>query len=199
MTLTLEIVESSATIPVEHPRHVFGEEGGTLGRAPQNSWVLTHNEVSKQHAVITHRSGVFYIQDTSRNGVSVNSIENRLARNRPYALKTGDRIYIEPYQIEVWIDASQSFAPSAPLDPFGADDPFSAGLDPLMPQSLGSTPATPVSDDVDPLKFFEPVARQPVRKPDPITPRVDELLSAHYEPPTPLPTPAPPRPTRIRA
>ena len=131
MTLTLEIVESSATIPVEHPRHVFGEEGGTLGRAPQNSWVLTHNEVSKQHAVITHRSGVFYIQDTSRNGVSVNSIENRLARNRPYALKTGDRIYIEPYQIEVWIDASQSFAPSAPLDPFGADDPFSAGLDPL--------------------------------------------------------------------
>ncbi len=193
MTLTLEIVESSATIPVDHPRHVFGEEGGTLGRAPQNSWVLTHNEVSKQHAVITHRNGVFYIQDTSRNGVSVNSIENRLARNRPYALKTGDRIYIEPYQIEVWIDASQSFAPSAPLDPFGADDPFSAGLDPLLPQSLGSTPATPVSDDVDPLKFFEPVARQPVRKPDPITPRVDELLSAHYEPPTPLPSPAPPR------
>jgi type VI secretion system FHA domain protein len=37
------------------------------------------------------------------------------------------------------------------------------------------------------------VARQPVRKPDPITPRVDELLSAHYEPPTPLPTPGPPR------
>jgi len=189
VTLTLEITQSSSAMPDDNVRHEFGEEGGTIGRAPGNSWVLRHSEVSKQHALITCRGGVFYIQDTSRNGVSVNSLENRLVRNRPYALKTGDRIYIEPYQIEVWIDASAPpLSPSGHLDPFGADDPFAARLDPVWPETPGPAPASPVTDDVDPLKFFEPVARQTVRKAEPRTPPVEELLSAHYEPPIPLPS-----------
>jgi type VI secretion system FHA domain protein len=193
VTLTLEITQSSAAMPDDNIRHEFGEEGGTIGRAPGNSWVLRHSEVSKQHALITCRGGVFYIQDTSRNGVSVNSLENRLVRNRPYALKTGDRVYIEPYQIEVWVDAPAPLSQSARLDPFGADDPFAARLDPVWPESPGPAAASPVSDDVDPLNFFEPVSRQSARKAGPITPPGEELLSAHYEPPVPLPA-APARP-----
>ncbi len=191
MTLTLEITQSSAAMPDDNIRYVFGEEGGTIGRAPNNSWVLAHNEVSKQHALVTHRNGVFYLQDTSRNGVSVNSLENRLVRNRPYALKTGDRIYIEPYQIDVLVDAAeQSLGHPPHVNPFGADDPFAVRLDNEWSENPGPIPASPVSQDVDPLKFFEPVPRGPVRKAETFTPPGDELLSAHYEPPTPLPSPA---------
>jgi type VI secretion system FHA domain protein len=41
---------------------------------------------------------------------------------------------------------------------------------------------------VDPLNFFEPVGRAPARKAEAITPQADELLSAHYEPPRPVPS-----------
>jgi type VI secretion system FHA domain protein len=189
--LTLEIVESSVEMP-RNVRHVFGEEGGSIGRAPNNSWTLAHNEISKQHALIVYRNGVFYIQDTSRNGVAVNSPDNRLVKNRAYPLKPGDRIFIEPYQMEVWIEAG---ARQSPLDPFGADDPFAPQRDLAALPNIGPIPAAPpVHDEVDPLKFFEPVASsRPSRKPEPMVPPVEELLNAHYQPPVVLPPSPPPR------
>jgi len=100
VTLTLNIIAGSGGKPGEPSRQVFTQEGGTIGRAAGNTLVLTHNKVSARHALISFRNGVFYIQDTSRNGISVNSLDNRLVRERPYALKSGDCILIEPYEIE---------------------------------------------------------------------------------------------------
>jgi type VI secretion system FHA domain protein len=192
-TLTLEIARSPEANPRDASRHVFGEEGGSIGRAATSSWVLTHNKVSGQHAQISFRNGVFYIQDNSRNGVSVNSPENRLVRSRPYALNTGDRIFIEPYEIDVWIDAGsprQVRQPSA--DPFAESDPFAPHHDALLPdQHLGPLAGSPVNEEVDPLKFFDPVGGRAPRKPDPIVPNVDDILGQHYQPPAVLPGPAP--------
>src|SRR4051794_18582495 len=196
-TLTLDISNTRDANPRDATQHVFGEDGGSIGRAPSSSWVLTHNKVSGQHAQISYRSGVFYIQDMSRNGVSVNSPENRLMRNRPYALKPGDRIFIEPYEIDVWIDAGSARSTRQPhADPF-AEDPFAPRHDGLLPdQNLGPVPASPVNDDVDPLKFFDPVATRPQRKPEPPVPAVDEFLGQHYQPPAIVPgPPAPSKPT----
>jgi type VI secretion system FHA domain protein len=189
VTLTLEIVESSESIPRGGNRHVFGEDGGSIGRAATNSWVLAHNKVSGQHAQITYRNGVFYIQDLSRNGVSVNSPDNRLARNRPYALKPGDRIFIEPYEIDVWIEAPARSVRPAPVDPFGDDDPFAPRHDALMPLRTEGPSASPVSDDVDPLKFFDPLPSRPSRKPEPPVSLGDDLGGMHYQPPAALPDP----------
>jgi type VI secretion system FHA domain protein len=190
-TLTLEITNTREVTSRDATQHAFGEDGGSIGRGPANSWVLNHNKVSGQHAQISFRSGVFYIQDMSRNGVSVNSADNRLMRNRPYALKAGDRIFIEPYEIDVWIDGGSARATrQAPADPF-AEDPFAPRHDALLPdQNLGVIPASPVNEEVDPLKFFDPVASRAPRKPEPAIPRVDELLDQHYEPPAVVPSPA---------
>ena len=189
-TLTLEIANTRDANPRDATRHVFGEDGGSIGRAPSSSWVLTQNKVSGQHAQISFRSGVFYIQDMSRNGVSVNSPDNRLIRNRPYALKPGDRIFIEPYEIDAWIDAGSARPSQA--DPF-SEDPFAPQHEPLLPnQNLGAIPASPVNEEVDPLKFFDPVSNRAPRKPEPEIPHVDELLGQHYEPPAVVPSPAPP-------
>jgi len=207
VNLTLEIANPREANPRDDTRHVFGEDGGSIGRASTNSWVLTQNKVSGQHARITFRSGVFYIQDTSRNGVSVNAPENRLVRERPYALKAGDRLFIEPYEIDVWIEAASARPARQPNpDPFADSDPFAPRPDSLLgDQNLGPLPGTPVNEEVDPLKFFDPVAGRTPRKAEPIIPPVDELLGQHYQPPavvptpTPLPIPANPEPIAIPA
>ena len=197
MTLTLELTESSGGTPGTASQHVFGEDGGTIGRANTNSWVLPHNKVSGTHAVITFRNGVFYLEDTSRNGVFVNSPDNRLVRNRPYALRSGDRLFIEPYEIGIWI-GGDSVAPRGQMtDPFAHDDPFLApvgrhgsvpagGADAILPDP-------PVSGEVDPLKFFDPIGGPPPRK-RPELP-VDDGLGQHYQPPAILSPPPPPAAT----
>ena len=207
MNLTLEIANPREANPRDENRHVFGEDGGSIGRASTNSWVLTHNKVSGQHARITFRSGVFYIQDTSRNGVSVNSPENRLVRDRPYALKSGDRLFIEPYELDVWIEAASTKpARQSHADPFADSDPFAQRPDSLLgDQNLGPLAGTPVNEEVDPLKFFDPVGGRAPRKAEPIIPPVDEILGQHYQPPaivsppTPPPVPAKPEPVAIPA
>lgn len=195
MTLTLEITASSAARPGDATRHVFGEEGGTIGRARGSSWVLTDSKISGQHARISFRNGVFYIEDTSRNGVTVNSPENRLVRNRPYALKTGDRLFIEPHEIDVWIDAASRPAARQPLVdllvPAAEDDPFAARPEPPHP-GVGALADAGIGDEVDPLKFFQPVAgRAAARRPEPAVSPVDDLLAAHFEPPGVVPGPKP--------
>ena len=198
MTLTLETTAASEARPRHVARHVFGEEGGTIGRSRESTWVLADAKVSGQHARISFRNGVFYIEDTSRNGVTVNSSENRLVRNRPYALKTGDRLFIEPYEIDVWIDAAVERATRQPLVdlfvPSDEGDPFAARQEPPIP-SLGSLADSAGGGEVDPLIFFQPVAgRPPARRPEPSAPPVDDLLGEHYEPPGVLPGPTPAKP-----
>jgi hypothetical protein len=87
LTLTLEITASSEAGPRGAPSHVFGEEGGTIGRAPKCTWVLPDKQVSGAHLEVTFRNGSFYVTDISRNGVVLNGLP-RLAKGRPYPIKT---------------------------------------------------------------------------------------------------------------
>ena len=93
---------------------------GRLAARPAIRGVLMHDKVSSRHALISFRDGVFFIQDISRNGVSLNSPDNRLDCERPYALKAGDVIFIEPYEIDVSVETRperQAFPPLAEDDP----------------------------------------------------------------------------------
>ncbi|HTI38997.1 MAG TPA: type VI secretion system-associated FHA domain protein TagH [Vicinamibacterales bacterium] len=192
MTLTLELTTASGARAGDVSQRVFGEDGGTIGRAPNNSWVLTHNKVSGRHANITFRNGVFYIEDVSRNGISVNSPDNRLVHNRPYALKTGDRIFIEPYEIGVWIDGDAARSGREPIvDPFADLDPFAG---PANAASSPVLPETPGNEVVDPLLLIEGGAPPPKRSAPP-PPPADNFLGQHYQPPVVLSPPPAPRPS----
>ena len=114
-------------MPGAPKRKSFDENGGTLGRAQESSLVLPHSKVSGRHALITHRNAVFYIEDTSRNGVCINTVENQLVPGRPYALKSGDRILIDPYEIHVSIKEDPS-VPFIQEDPFALPDSAQAEL-----------------------------------------------------------------------
>lgn len=123
MTLTLEVVGPQAARLGPAHRKVFTADGGTIGRLPDNDWVLPDPYISSHHARIRCKGNTFYIEDTSTNGVFIN--QNRLTRNQPQPLAEGDCISIEPYEIRASIAEERAAAPSLD-DPFRVDDPFGA-------------------------------------------------------------------------
>jgi predicted component of type VI protein secretion system len=116
MILTLEVTGAQAQDMGACHRKVFKAIGGTIGRLPDNDWVFTDPYVSGRHALIRYLSGKFFVEDTSTNGVFINSIDNRLARGQPQELRHGDLLYIDAYKINVAIysDATVALVASRP-------------------------------------------------------------------------------------
>jgi predicted component of type VI protein secretion system len=218
MILTLEITGPQAEKLGPAARKVFRRAGGTIGRLPGNDWALLDPYVSSRHAVIRYADGTFFIEDTSTNGVFINSQDNRLAKGRPHALKSGDWIFIEPYEIRASIDAetddaaaspfadlfpaAQSDLPRVPAAPY--DDPFAApAVGPAPPPMRPVSPVLPVSDPFDTplaapgdvLDPLEALGLSPIPAPPP-APKVADLgpqslLRDHYRPPSLIPEPVP--------
>ncbi len=211
MVLILEVSGPQAAQLGSACRKVFGVEGGLIGRDSRNAWVLPHTKVSGRHARISHQNGIFYIEDTSTNGVFINSSKSRLGKGRPYALKSGDSIFIDPYTISVSINSSDYEEPrqrvsppssrrslEAAYDPFNLDDPFGEQAVPFG-EPIVSPPQDPHAEplagqEVDPLKLLgqEAPRRQVARN----VPKAEDLehgspLRGHYKPP-PVVTQTPP-------
>src|SRR5262245_20837537 len=101
MNLILEVVGRSARDLGEGRRKVFGTEGGRIGRAPDCDWVLANPYISRHHATVCCIDGVFYIESMGENGVALNSAQAMLPQSERRALKSGDRLFIDEYEISV--------------------------------------------------------------------------------------------------
>ncbi|HEY1305484.1 MAG TPA: type VI secretion system-associated FHA domain protein TagH [Vicinamibacterales bacterium] len=187
MILTLEVTGPQEGAPRADIRKVFEAAGGTIGRLPDNDWVLPDPYVSSRHARIRFQNGAFLIEDTSTNGVFINSPDNRLVRGQPYTLKSGDRIFIEPYEIRASITA-----PVAAADPFGLEDPFTASApssrkpdaSPFVGDLIPGSEDLP-SGDVDPLSLlgFDENKQAPPNVPRAADLARDSVLRDYYKPP----------------
>lgn len=104
MILTLEVMGEQAAALGAGSRKVFHSIGGTIGRLPDNDWVFPDPYISGRHALIRYLNGKFFVEDTSTNGVFINSPGNRLSKTQAHPLRTGDVLYIDAYQIRVAID-----------------------------------------------------------------------------------------------
>jgi len=206
--LILEVTSPQPTKLGGASRQTFTGEGGSIGRENDNSWVLPHSKVSGHHALITYRDAVYYIEDMSRNGVFLNSSKNRLERGRPHALKSGDRLLIDPYEIRVSITRDQHDAAARhagePSDvrssddrfdasnPFDAEDPFASR--PIPSSALDSAPEPIAGQELDPLELLDLVPKAPKRAAPRPAPSAKDLdlgspLDAHFKPPAVLPAP----------
>jgi type VI secretion system FHA domain protein len=116
MILTLEVVGEQAEDLGASGRKVFHAVGGTIGRLPDNDWVFPDPYVSGRHALIRYLSGKFFVEDTSTNGVFLNSPDNRLQKSQPQVLKDGDLLYIDAYKIQVSIEKSEAGVASENVD-----------------------------------------------------------------------------------
>jgi type VI secretion system FHA domain protein len=103
MILTLEVIGEQAQDLGASGRKIFNAIGGTIGRLPDNDWVFPDPYVSGRHALIRYLNGKYFIEDTSTNGVFVNTPDSRISRTESHQLHDGDVVYIDAYQIKVTI------------------------------------------------------------------------------------------------
>jgi type VI secretion system protein ImpI len=108
LNLILEVSGPHGQSLGEARRKVFDGSGGRIGRAPDCDWVLSSRFVSRHHATVSYAAGTFRIASVNENGVAVNDALSILPQLEPRVLASGDRIYIDEYEIDVAVtDAAQ--------------------------------------------------------------------------------------------
>jgi type VI secretion system FHA domain protein len=103
MPLRLRVTSDSKELPRDQRVREFPAVGGTIGRGPDNDWVLPDESryVSSRHAVIDYQGGAYYLVDTSRNGVFVNGSDTPVGQGHPQRLFDGDQLRIGEFEISV--------------------------------------------------------------------------------------------------
>ena len=116
MPLQLKIVSDNRDLVGDDVERVFGEAGGSIGRALENDWILPDPDryVSGRHATIDYKGGIYYVLDHSSNGVYINDEVEPIGNGNPRRLFDGDYIRMGDFEFAVSVDAGESIA--VPLD-----------------------------------------------------------------------------------
>lgn len=189
MQVTLEVVSENGQGLGAARRRVFDEQGGKIGRAAECEWVLPNPYISRHHATVRFIGGSFYIESVGENGISVNGPSPMLGPMERQVLKSGDRIFMDEYEIGVSVVGAEvqpaySSQPAFPpgdleslFEPAPTSRPLMAGSDPFESQEL------------DPLKQL-PAGRptRPVEVP-PAQWNHTSGLADHFAPPQASPMP----------
>jgi predicted component of type VI protein secretion system len=116
MPLELKIVSEHADLVGDDAVREYYESGGTIGRSLHNDWILPDPDrfISSRHATIDFKGGIYYLADTSSNGVYVNNEMEPIGKGNPRRLFDGDRLRLGDFEIAVSIDSGESLV--MPLD-----------------------------------------------------------------------------------
>lgn len=108
--LTMRLRDGN-TVPMPAQAQMrFESGGGSIGRGAACDWVLEADGVSRLHASVRCLDGLFFIEDHSTNGVLHNGVA--LRPGLPVALKNGDAIKIDVFEIDVAIGGPAHAAPA---------------------------------------------------------------------------------------
>jgi type VI secretion system protein ImpI len=186
MNLILELVARDGQAPNGERRKVFGVTGGRIGRASDCEWVLHSPYISRYHATVCYIEGAFHIVSTSDNGVALNDAFTTLPQLENQALRHGDRLFIDEYEITVSIsDATQDALPSAP-EAAPAPEPLS-----LEDELTRESPLLRSAFGLDPLREFTPVpGPSPNTSAEEFAWNHSPGLVDHFAPPPVTPVPA---------
>lgn len=188
MAIKLRVISDHYRELGEQRSRVFGVNGGTIGRAPDNDWVLPDpgRVVSGHHCEIEYRGGSYWLKDTSTNGVFINDSDEPVSATGPVILRDGDRLAIGDYMLVVSIDSRIDFLPAAAEEHSAArhlDQHIGADLD--MDSLL--SPRAEDSGQFQPRTVFGmtvPIEARPIHRPAPAPP-----VEAEPEPPASTGTP----------
>ena len=103
--LTITVNQLNATVLSPPFTATFDESGGTIGRAPECTLVLTDPErkISRTHAVIFHRDGAFGLRDQG-SVVPVLLNGQPIGNGREAPLSNGDEMRISGYSMRITTD-----------------------------------------------------------------------------------------------
>lgn len=144
-TLLLAVTGAHAAQFGERSRKAFEGRDGSIGRSEDCDWVLSSSGVSRVHAMIRCLNGIYFIEDRSTNGMLLNGTP--LVKGEPSALKQGDRLQIDTFEVSVEVRAADAPAPPAP-----AAAPLQAPVDIFATAPPASSVPPPRA--VDPLDAF---------------------------------------------
>ncbi|MBA5093110.1 type VI secretion system-associated FHA domain protein TagH [Pseudomonas aeruginosa] len=210
MPLRLTITSYHKLTPGQCSEKVLDQGQLTIGRGPDNDWVLPDPErlVSSRHCTILNRDGVYYLTDTSTNGVLLVNAGHRLRRGNSEPLQDGETVRLGEYDILVQLghDIALPGSGNPQTDPFTSFDALKSR------QAAGSAPAfaepaptphpavtahfqggSPLDTKPDLFDFLTP-------PPPGAAPRPDHVPAEQHDfrppepviPPPPATTPAPP-------
>jgi type VI secretion system protein len=194
MALTLRVTSFHSQALGADSTRVFGAQGGAIGRALDNDWVLPDPEkfVSSHHAQILCRGGTYALKDVSTNGTFVNGSPQPVGNGLEQQLFDGDRIQIGDYAIAVALDVSVQQGATGPTGPAAPGVTGPGGITGST-GPYGATPAAGSDDDILGLFDDAPVTAPPA----PLAPTPDHAsaLDQNFVPPTPQQ--APPSDTNV--
>jgi type VI secretion system protein len=132
MPLKLEIISEHRDIVGDDAVRDFDEQGGTIGRALDNDWILPDPDryISSRHATIDYKGGMYYLADTSTNGVYVNGEREPVGKGNPRRLFNGDQLRMGDFEFVVAIDRGESIA--MPLE--GAQTAVPEPMEAMVPE-----------------------------------------------------------------
>jgi len=172
-TLMLAVIGHQAAQFGSRSQRAFAGKDGSIGRSEDCDWVLSAAGVSRVHAMIRYLNGLYFIEDRSTNGMLLNGAP--LMKGDPSALKDGDRLQIDTFEISVRLaQDSETIVQVAPRAPVAAPSPaanepedFDFGLldlappnarppgglinESLIPDAQGAASGS----DLDPLSFLD--------------------------------------------
>jgi predicted component of type VI protein secretion system len=110
MALQLKIVSENRDLVGDDAEREFREDGGTIGRSLENDWILPDPDryISGRHATIDHKGGIYYLLDTSSNGVYINDEVEPIGKGNPRRLFDGDRMRMGDFEFTVSVDSGES-------------------------------------------------------------------------------------------
>lgn len=152
-TLLLAVTGTHAAQFGSRSQKAFEGRDGSIGRSEDCDWVLSSSGVSRVHAMIRCLNGIYFIEDRSTNGMLLNGVP--LVKGEPSALKHGDRLQIDSFEVSVNVQAAAPAAPApapapAPVDIFATSPPPSASPFSMPPPApFPARAADPLDDFLD--------------------------------------------------
>ncbi len=124
MPLELKIVSDHADLVGDDAVREFHDNGGTIGRSLHNDWILPDPDryISGRHAAIDFKGGIYYLIDTSSNGVYINEEMEPIGKGNPRRLFDGDRMRMGDFEFQISIDSGESLIMPIEMRPSVAPD-----------------------------------------------------------------------------
>jgi type VI secretion system protein len=117
--MSLSLVLTISNNPSGHDNTcVFDETGGSIGRNPDNDFVLPdpNHFLSRKHALISYQDGAYYLTDISENGVYLNNSDISVGKNNTVRLKHGDCLGVGEHEIDVSIEQTEHVSSQQPYE-----------------------------------------------------------------------------------
>jgi predicted component of type VI protein secretion system len=124
MPLIIKLVSEHRDLVGDDCVREFHETGGTIGRSLRNDWILPDPDrfISGRHATIDFKGGMYYLADTSSNGVYMNGEIEPIGNGNPRRLFDGDRMRLGDFEFEIEIDKGESLIMPLDAEPSVAPD-----------------------------------------------------------------------------